>query len=421
MNQKYFLFPFATAGDLTKIPNPTQGSGVVSYQQGFGSLYSENPLTVGTALEIDRAMFNAILYDMTTVLQNYQQNGSPEWIDTTDNGGAAFSYRIGSMVRYSSSGNAPFTPYLAIADNVTAVPAEGANWSQVATYKIVNTEVARAEAAETTLQTNINTEVARAEAAESALGVRITNETNRAEGEESTLQTQITNEVSRAETSEANLLATLNPGRYLGIDGQTTPGNYTFTVPAGVGYLKWHLVGGGGGGSDCNNASSTPSATLQSGGGGGGGAYGESEFAVSAGQSYLYTVGAGGAPQGNGGATSFTSPSVNAVAGGGSGASFQSAGFSSGGSGGVCSGYIIKSHNGQDGSDGQAATFIFTGNGGSSGFGGGGGRAGNHGGIGGKEFGGGGGGAYSADVNSTLYNGGPGAGGVVYIELWSGP
>jgi hypothetical protein len=205
MNQKYFLFPFATAGDLTEIPNPTQGSGVVSYQQGFGSLYSENPLTVGTALEIDRAMFNAILYDMTTVLQNYQQNGSPEWIDTTDNGGAAFSYRIGSMVRYSSSGNAPFTPYLAIADNVTAVPTEGANWSQVASYKIVNTEVTRAEAAEATLQTNINTETARAEAAESALGVTITNETSRAEGEESTLQTQITNEVSRAETSESTL------------------------------------------------------------------------------------------------------------------------------------------------------------------------------------------------------------------------
>jgi hypothetical protein len=47
MNQKYFIFPFATAGDLTEIPNPTQGSGVVSYQQGFGSLYSEDPLTNG--------------------------------------------------------------------------------------------------------------------------------------------------------------------------------------------------------------------------------------------------------------------------------------------------------------------------------------------------------------------------------------
>jgi hypothetical protein len=148
MNQKYFLFPFATSGDLNEIPNPTQGSGVVSYQQGFGSLYSEDPLTVGTALEIDRAMFNAILYDITTNLQNYQQSGLPEWITSTNNGGTAYTYRIGSMVRYSSSGTAPFIPYLAIADNVTATPVEGANWSQLATYNTVAVETARAEAAE---------------------------------------------------------------------------------------------------------------------------------------------------------------------------------------------------------------------------------------------------------------------------------
>jgi hypothetical protein len=399
MNQKYFIFPFATAGDLTEIPNPTQGSGVVSYQQGFGSLYSEDPLTVGTALEIDRAMFNAILYDLTTNLQNYQQNGSPEWIDTTDNGGAAFSYRIGSMVRHSSSGNAPFTPYLAIADNVTAVPTEGTNWSQVATYKIVNTEVARAEAAETTLQTNINTEVARSEAAETNLGNLINAET------------------SRAESAEASLY----PGRYTGLFANGTPtGGGVYTVPAGINYIRIRLWGGGGGGSYCNNYSPTVSASNVSGGGGGGGGYGELEYSVTPGQTIGYIIGAGGGSAANGGDSQINNPgNANMVCGGGSKSTFTSVGVSPGGFGGTVSGANL-SFGGSDGSDGQGEQFVFAGNGGASGSGGGGGRAGGEGGKPATGYGGGGGGAYSPNVDSVTYPGGAGQGGLLVIYQYTG-
>jgi hypothetical protein len=425
MNQTYFLFPFATDGDLTEIPAGTQGSGVVSYQQGFGSLYSENPLTVGTALEIDRAMFNGILYDITTNLQNYQQFGCPEWITSANNNGTSFSYGIGAMVRYSANGVAPFVTYISLVQGNTATPAEGANWSQVASFNKVAVETTRAEAAEAVLQTNITAETARATGAEGALGTRITGETTRAEGQENVIytyaqsvETNLIAETVRAENAEA----ALNPGRYLGIYvAQATPGSYTFTVPVGVYFIKVYLVGGGGGGSDCANGSTVTGASDQSGGGGGGGAYAGVEFAVSPGQVYGYAVGAGGAAQGTGGASAINTPSgQNAVANGGAGASFQSTGFSSGGAGGTCTGPVSFYHGGADGSDGQANQYIFAGNGGASGWGSGGGRAGYTGGVSGKPYGGGGGGAYCDVANSTLYTGGVGYSGVVFILSFTG-
>lgn len=73
---------------------------------------------------------------------------------------------------------------------------------------------------------------------------------------------------------------------------QTTPGNYTFTVPSGVTSVSVACWGAGAGGSGSGSGDGGPSA---GGGGGGGGAYaGHPSYSVTPGQVIHYTVGAGG-------------------------------------------------------------------------------------------------------------------------------
>ena len=69
----------------------------------------------------------------------------------------------------------------------------------------INDEVTARSDADTALQNNINTEKARAEAAELALDTKITDEVTRATGAETLLQTNIDNEKARAEEVETQL------------------------------------------------------------------------------------------------------------------------------------------------------------------------------------------------------------------------
>lgn len=69
----------------------------------------------------------------------------------------------------------------------------------------INDEVTARSDADTALQNNINTEKARAEAAELALDTKITDEVTRATGAEALLQTNIDNEKARAEEVETQL------------------------------------------------------------------------------------------------------------------------------------------------------------------------------------------------------------------------
>ena len=71
----------------------------------------------------------------------------------------------------------------------------------------VNLEETRATTAENTLTTNLNTEIARAKAAEGANTTAISTEKSRAEGAENTLTTNLNAEVTRAKKAEADELA----------------------------------------------------------------------------------------------------------------------------------------------------------------------------------------------------------------------
>ena len=95
----YFDTVFAIDGDLTAIPDPVQGSGTVSYTQGFGNLYS-TPVASG-GYNFPRAQFNQLMNDITTAIQVYQQFGTPPFITSVMNGGSPFSYAAGARVLYS--------------------------------------------------------------------------------------------------------------------------------------------------------------------------------------------------------------------------------------------------------------------------------------------------------------------------------
>ena len=95
----YFDTPFAADGDLTSVPDAVQPSGSVSYAQGWGPYYAQDPtINPSTALFIDRAQTNQMFNDVTTALQQLQQNSVPPFITSAMNGGSPYSYGKGVRV-----------------------------------------------------------------------------------------------------------------------------------------------------------------------------------------------------------------------------------------------------------------------------------------------------------------------------------
>ena len=131
MRQKYFFYPFGASGDQTVIPDATQPSGSVSFQSGWPFNYQRQIGVDPLALPLDRTTLNWLMMAITEQLQQYQQFGAPEWISLSDNDGTQFAYDFGAMVRYSASGNPPFTTYVSLkpgnATN-TDTPGATANW-----------------------------------------------------------------------------------------------------------------------------------------------------------------------------------------------------------------------------------------------------------------------------------------------------
>lgn len=97
---KYFRFPFARSGDKTAVPDAVVPGGNVSYDQGYGpdyQLVKTNP----QSKDIERDKMNQVFSDITTAIQEYQQNGTPDWISNAQNGGVAFPYPADARVRYT--------------------------------------------------------------------------------------------------------------------------------------------------------------------------------------------------------------------------------------------------------------------------------------------------------------------------------
>lgn len=98
---QFFVYPFAISGDVTTVPNAAPGGGSVSYQDGFGGNYQLPLNSNPDALPINRQQFNQLMQDITSAIAQYQTEGAPDWITTSQNLGSPFPYDIYARVRYN--------------------------------------------------------------------------------------------------------------------------------------------------------------------------------------------------------------------------------------------------------------------------------------------------------------------------------
>lgn len=115
----YILTPFASTGDVSPIPFTTQADGSVSMPTGWGADYAKDQTTDPTAKPIGRQTTNWLMNLMSTLLQRWQGETFPEWIDAAANGGTAFSYPRGAIVRF---GTGLTQLRMSIVDGNTATP-----------------------------------------------------------------------------------------------------------------------------------------------------------------------------------------------------------------------------------------------------------------------------------------------------------
>jgi hypothetical protein len=121
---KFFRFPFARSGDKVVVPDAVDPGGLVSYDQGYGPNY-ELAKTNPNALDIERTKMNELFFDMTTALQEYQSNGTPDWISNAQNGGVAFPYPLSARVRYTDG-----LIYQSMKAANTSLPTVAGDWQE---------------------------------------------------------------------------------------------------------------------------------------------------------------------------------------------------------------------------------------------------------------------------------------------------
>lgn len=103
---KFYKYPFGVTGDRSAISNEPApltpaNSGVVTYEYGFTPNYEYDLATDPNALPIPRNQSNQLYYDITLNIQQYQTQGTPNFITSADNGGTAYAYPIYARCLYS--------------------------------------------------------------------------------------------------------------------------------------------------------------------------------------------------------------------------------------------------------------------------------------------------------------------------------
>ena len=126
---KFFAYPFAVDGDKLAIPNPTTAN-TVSYQSGFPINYEYDLATNPAAKPIPRNQFNELMYEVTLAIQQYQTEGTPDWILAADTVlGTPYAYDIYARVRYDAGGGMKVYENQ-VASN-TATPGADATWQVI--------------------------------------------------------------------------------------------------------------------------------------------------------------------------------------------------------------------------------------------------------------------------------------------------
>lgn len=166
MQTKFIKIAFADSGDKTTVPN-TSVDGTVDYQQGFGIDYSRDQDSDPLAKNVPRDQTNQLFFDITSNLQQYQTEGFPQFISTSDNGGTPYPYRIGACVAYEASPDV-WKNYVSLKNNNTSLPTVAADWSELSSFVLADNIASQAEAVAGTNNTKIMTPLRVAQAVPSA-------------------------------------------------------------------------------------------------------------------------------------------------------------------------------------------------------------------------------------------------------------
>jgi hypothetical protein len=152
----YIRYAFAVSGDRATVAQTTQPSGVVSWQEGYGFDYQREQGVDPLAKDVPRDAMNQIIYAISNAAKQYQENGTPDFITTSDNGGTPFSYSKNARVRYDDGVNG-FLLYQSKVDSNTSLPTDTTKWSvigiDVSIYKTYVDVVATANLTLSGLQT----------------------------------------------------------------------------------------------------------------------------------------------------------------------------------------------------------------------------------------------------------------------------
>lgn len=130
MPQIFVKVPFALSGGKLAIPEAVQPGGEVSFTEGYGPRYSQDPTTTG--LRLDREQSNELFYILSTGINQYQTESFPRFITTADNGGVPYSYSKYATVLYDDGGG--LAPYQSLVNTNTTLPTVTANWRKLDPY-----------------------------------------------------------------------------------------------------------------------------------------------------------------------------------------------------------------------------------------------------------------------------------------------
>lgn len=122
-NGIFIQAPFAEQGDKQPIPFESQPTNVVSWANGYTVDYTLNITTDPRAKAIERQKQNYLWWSMSSVLGQYQREGTPEWVSPDDNGGVPLAYAAGATVIHASA-----YWVSTVANNQTEPGQPGATW-----------------------------------------------------------------------------------------------------------------------------------------------------------------------------------------------------------------------------------------------------------------------------------------------------
>lgn len=119
---KRIVTAFAQLGDRDSIPD-TQSGEDVNYQTGYTAPYEADPETEPTAKLVERDKTNQLFNDITSNIKEWQEQAFPNFINAIDNGGVAFPYTAGTVVKYSGKN------YKSLVDNNQTIPTSS-DWAE---------------------------------------------------------------------------------------------------------------------------------------------------------------------------------------------------------------------------------------------------------------------------------------------------